>query len=118
MDGQFAQRDSGDENDSKVRGEPGVTLQQAQAIVETKTAPRVTLEGIQKKIKNVEYFYSGTLTIAIIEMQNGFKAVGKAAPADPQNFDPGVGARYAYDDAFRQLWPLEGYALCEKLRGG
>jgi hypothetical protein len=40
---------------------------------------------------------------------------GKAAPASPENFDPEVGKRYAYEDAFRELWPLEGYVLCTKL---
>lgn len=55
------------------------------------------------------------LTICIITMQNGFTLIGKSAPASPENFDPEKGKRFAYEDAIKQLWPLEGYALREKL---
>jgi hypothetical protein len=86
-------------------------LEEAQATVEAKTAPRLTKDLLEKRIKAVRYFLDGTLTICVIEAVNGFKVVGTAAPASEANFDPGVGQRYAYEDAFRQLWPLEGYAL-------
>lgn len=95
--------------------EPNVTLDQAQAIAETKTAPKVTAESIKAKIGEVDYLRRGRLTICIITMANGFHVVGKAAPASPENFDPEVGERYAYEDAFKQIWPLEGYALLEHL---
>ena len=97
---------------------PSVSLQEAQAIVETKTAPRVTKESIEAKIRGVEYVYHGTMTIAIIQMHSGFKQAGYAAPADERNFDPDVGMRYAYEDAFKGLWKLEGYLLCERLAAG
>ena len=61
---------------------PSVSLQEAQAIVETKTAPRVTKESIEAKIQDVQYVYHGTMTIAIIQMHSGFKQVGYAAPAE------------------------------------
>jgi Phage protein (N4 Gp49/phage Sf6 gene 66) family len=95
---------------------PDITLQEAQEIVETKTAPRVTQQSIEARIKAVRYLSDGVLTVCIIEMVNGFKAVGKSAPASPENFDREVGHRYAYEDAFRQLWPLEAYLLLEKMR--
>jgi hypothetical protein len=98
-------------------GEPKLTLAEAQAVVETKTAPRVTSEAIKAKIKEARYYQDGTLTICVLEMQNGFKQIGKAAPADESNYDAAVGQRYAYDDAFRGLWHLEGYLLCSLLRG-
>jgi hypothetical protein len=50
-----------------------------------------------------------------MEMKNGFTFVGKAAPADPRNYDRGVGERYAYEDAFKQVWSYEGYMLREIL---
>ncbi len=50
-------------------------------------------------------------------MQNGFTVIGKSAPASPENFDPEKGKRFAYEDAVKQLWPLEGYALRERLSG-
>lgn len=95
--------------------EPSLTLEQAQAAVATKTAPKVTKESIEGRIASVTYHHIDHLTICVIQMVNGFFQMGKAAPASPANFDPEVGKRYAYEDAFRGLWPLEGYALCEKL---
>ncbi len=44
-------------------------------------------------------------------MQNGFTIIGKSAPASPENYDADLGKRLAYEDAVRQAWPLEGYAL-------
>jgi len=95
--------------------EPTMTLDQAQTKIGTLTFPKVTKGSIEEKIANTRYLFDGVLTICIIEMKNGFKATGKAAPASPENFDPEVGKRYAYEDAFRSLWPVEGYLLCELL---
>jgi len=49
--------------------------------------------------------------------RNGFTLIGKSAPASPDNFDPVLGRKLAYEDAVRQLWPLMGYALRDKLAG-
>jgi hypothetical protein len=95
--------------------EPDLTLDQAKAIVATKTAPRVTEESIKAKIAHTAFIRNEQLTIAIITMKNGFMVHGVSAPASPQNYDPQVGERYAYDNAFKQLWQLEGYLLREKL---
>jgi hypothetical protein len=92
-----------------------MTLEQAQATVAEKVHPRVTLESMKAKIAEVTYLRHKHLTIAVVEMTNGFMVLGKAAPADPRNYDPQVGERYAYEDAIKQLWHLEGYALCERL---
>lgn len=94
---------------------PSLTLEGAQNVVATKTAPRVTKESIEAKISKVDYFNHETLTICVITMDSGFKQVGKAAPADARNYDEEVGKRYAYEDAFKGLWQLEGYLLCEQL---
>ena len=99
--------------------EPDITLGRAQEIVAGKTAPKVTEETIRAKIADVAYLrpavLDGTLTICVIVMQNGWVSVGKSAPVSAANFDPDVGKRYAYEDAFRPLWQLEGYLLREKL---
>lgn len=89
--------------------------------------PRVTLQNIEDKIA-AEYTFLASnavsgpaldplklLTICIIVMQNGFTVIGKSAPASPGNFDEEKGRTFAREDAIRQLWPLEGYALREKL---
>lgn len=99
--------------------EPSLSLEQAKAVVETKTAPRVTEASIKDKIASVKYLLEDNLlTIAIITMSNGFMVHGVSAPASPENFDPEVGKRYAFDNAFKQLWPLEGYLLRQRLHEG
>lgn len=98
-----------------VGKEPSVSLDQAKAIVETKTAPRVTEQSIKDKIVSVEYVERAPLTICILRMQNGFFVTGISASAAVENYDQRVGERYAYDNAFKQLWPLEGYLLREQL---
>lgn len=55
------------------------------------------------------------LTICLITMKNGFTVIGKAAPADPANFDAELGRKFAREDAIRQLWPLMGFSLRDKL---
>jgi hypothetical protein len=102
------------------------------------THPRVSLGDMKAKISG-EYYFSaldgidgyyrggpeaqgcmhapelGLLTLCILVMQNGFTVIGKSAPASPENFDAEKGKLFAYEDAIKQLWPLEGYALREKL---
>jgi len=34
---------------------------------------------------------------------------------DAANFDMNLGRKYAFEDAIRQIWPLEGYLLAERL---
>lgn len=108
------------------------------------THPRVSLSDMEGKIAAEHYFVASTaivllgqplpgepifdegkqvavnspldnLTICLLVMQNGFVIIGKSAPASPENFDPEKGRRFAYEDAIKQLWPLEGYALRERL---
>ena len=97
---------------------PSLSTVSAQIVVGSKKAPRVTQEDIEAKIQNVEYVKHSQMTIAIITMFNGFMVTGVSAPASASNFDADVGKRYAYDNAFKQLWQLEGYLLREKLSAG
>lgn len=95
--------------------EPALTLEQAKTIVASKVAPRVTEESIKAKIAKVSYFGQEFTTICIIEMLNGFRVIGHSTPASVANYDRAVGERYAYDNAFKQLWQFEGYLLREML---
>lgn len=101
--------------------EPKLTLDEAKAVVATKTAPRVTEDGIKAKIAHVvyqevaSYGTSALGTLCVITMKNGWISTGFSAPADPRNYDPEVGKRYAYDNAFKPLWQLEGYLLRDQL---
>ena len=82
-------------------------------------APRVTLDDMKAKIADITYIlHENILTICIIRMQNGFYVVGEAAPASPENFIIELGRKFAYENAIRQLWKLEGYALRQGIHKG
>ena len=96
--------------------QPSLTLDEAKAVVATKIHPRVTEESITARIASVEFeTLRETATLCIITMKNGWISTGFSAPADARNFDPEVGKRYAYDNAFKPLWQLEGYLLRQRL---
>jgi len=95
-----------------------------------RTAPRVSLDDIKANIAGQLTFTAGNaasalgapaspsldlLTICVLELRNGFTIIGKSAPASPANFDAELGAKLAYEDAVRQIWPLMGYALRDRL---
>lgn len=103
-----------------------VTDQEAAAVAKK---PRVSLAAMEAKIRG-RYEFTGEkvvdegtpvdtslkiLSICILVLTNGFTIIGKSAPASPENFDAALGKKFAYEDAIRQLWPLEGYALREVL---
>ena len=94
-----------------------------------KTPNRVSLDSMTDKIA-AEYHFTldkavgpgmplmpgmEVMTLYVIIMRNGFTVIGKSAPACPANFDAALGRKLAREDAIRQLWPLEGYLLREKL---
>jgi hypothetical protein len=97
-------------------------------------APRVTLANIEEAIDRTFYLTArqaaemtapegtfvpselGTLTICMIVMKNGFTVIGTAAPASPENFNAELGRKYAYENGVRQIWPLMGFALRDKMR--
>ena len=100
-------------------------------------APRVSLASMEAKIISVHHFRMSEalkamnalvkaqiddipasldlLSVCVIVMENGFSVIGKSAPASAENFNAELGKKLAYEDAIRQLWPLEGYALRERL---
>jgi hypothetical protein len=55
------------------------------------------------------------LSICLLVMRNGFTIIGKSAPASAGNFDVEYGKQLAYEDAVKQVWPLMGYALRDRL---
>lgn len=97
-------------------------------------APRVSLADIEAAI-SFRYDITGAdavrpddgvvitleplriLSICILVMRNGFTIIGKAAPASPENFNRELGIKLAYEDAVRQVWPLMGYSLRDRLAG-
>lgn len=93
-------------------------------------APRVRLADIEEAIA-ARYDFTADkavgiapvvdplklLSICILVMSNGFTVIGKSAPASPENFNAELGRKLAYEDAIRQLWPLMGFALRDRLSG-
>lgn len=94
---------------------PTLSTGQAQLAVSKMLHPRVTELSIRDGIMQVDYLYKDLLTICVLTMDNGFMVHGVSAAASPQNHDEAVGKRYAYDNAFKQLWQLEGYLLRDRL---
>lgn len=108
-------------------------------------APRITPEHIDSVIQSVHYFTAGDgyagalasseefnslpederfinppqqldlLTFCVIVLKNGFTVTGESACASPENFDPEIGCKVAYENARSKIWMLEGYLLKEKL---
>jgi hypothetical protein len=78
---------------------------------------KVTLEGIKAKIKGETYLVlpDGRTTLCILDLENGFTIKGLSACVDPAEFNRDLGRKYAFEDALRQIWPLEGYLLAERM---
>lgn len=57
------------------------------------------------------------LTICVLTLKNGYTIVGKSACASPENYDAELGGKIAREDARKQIWALEGYALKNALCG-
>ena len=78
---------------------------------------KVTIEQIESKIKGETYLVlpDGRTTLCTLTLENGYTIQGMSACVDIANFDLHLGRKYAREDAVRQIWPLEGYLLAEKL---
>lgn len=108
-----------------------MTLQSTEAeCAANAVAPRVSLADIESAIQQrydttadkalgantyEEIESLRLLSICILVMRNGFIVIGKSAPASAANFNAELGKKLAYEDCIRQLWPLMGWALREKL---
>lgn len=93
-----------------------ITDEQSAAV--QKTPNRVSLELLESAIETVEYInpdIAPQFTLAIVKMKNGYVVTGESAPADPANFNADLGKQFAFENAKRKIWPLMGFALCEKL---
>ncbi|MBS9780297.1 MAG: hypothetical protein KGV51_06695 [Moraxellaceae bacterium] len=71
---------------------------------------KLTLDDLNNLIKSKDFQVSGTLTICTVELNCGFKVVGKSACLNPNDFNLETGKKLALRDAINQLWELEGYA--------
>lgn len=97
------------------------------------THPRVSLDDLNGAIAREHYINAGAavdaaghptlgeadplrlMTLCFLVLKNDFVVVGKSAPASPENFDADKGRTFAREDAIRQLWPLMGFSLRDRL---
>lgn len=80
-------------------------------------APRITPERINEVIAGETFVHrvTGTLTICVLTLANGFNVVGKSACASEENYREDLGEHYAREDAKRQIWALEAYLLRQRI---
>lgn len=69
----------------------------------------LTKEYLDSLIIDAEYTTIRPVTICCLTLRSGFKVIGKSAVLDPEKFNAEIGQKVAYEDAFNQLWELEGY---------
>ena len=81
---------------------------------------RVTIEQIHSKIVDEAFVVmpDHRTTICQLTLENGYTVNGHSACVDIENFDASLGRHYAKEDAIRQIWPLEGYLLAERMHLG
>lgn len=97
---------------------PSLDISDAAAAAVQRSDDRVTLELVKQRVAELEFIHPESIphmTIAVLLLDNGYAVIGKSTPADPENFDPNLGKQFAYEDAVRQVWPLEAYLLRERL---
>lgn len=102
-----------DRDAAAVAAEPRVSLVDIEASIEYVFYR--TADEVVGKADDATLYKLSILTICLIVMKNGFVVVGKSAPASPANFNAELGRKFAYEDAIRQLWPLMGFALKNRL---
>lgn len=76
-----------------------------------------TQEKVLAKVKNAQYhqFPGTTVTVACLELENGYCVTGQSACAIPAEFDEQKGKDYAFEDALKKVWDLEAYDFKSRL---
>jgi hypothetical protein len=74
-------------------------------------ARKIKIEELQALIEKEEYIHveGTTLTVCVLHLTHGFTVTGTSGTIDPSGYDEAIGKTTAYNDAFNQLWKLEGY---------
>lgn len=99
-----------------------LTDDELKAKLDASPGERVTKEQIEDRIADIAFMRLGehllssgvTATLCTLTLDNGFSVRGESACVDPKNYDREIGERFAYDDAFRKLWPFFGFLLAEQ----
>lgn len=76
---------------------------------------KLTPQYINSLITHTEYQYSGTLTICLLTLKNGYKVIGESACLNETDFDAEIGKQAAYNNAVEKIWQLEGYLAKQRI---
>ena len=81
------------------------------------TAATVTISDVLGKIKKTEHLIlpDGRTTLCMLTLENGYTIRGESSCVCIENFNVALGEKYAFEDAVKKIWPLEGYLLKQKL---
>lgn len=86
--------------------------EELKAALESRPFPTVTPARIDAVIVSKSFFRpTGTLTVCVLTLENGFNVTGESACAHPDNYDKDIGEKIAFDNARQKIWALEGYVL-------
>jgi Phage protein (N4 Gp49/phage Sf6 gene 66) family len=92
-----------------------ITNERLDELLAASPAERVTQEYMESRIANTEFHrLDETVTICSITLDNGYSVRGESACVNPENYIRHIGEKIAYDNAFREFWPLFGFLLAEK----
>jgi hypothetical protein len=92
-----------------------ITNEKLEELLAASPAERVTPEYMKSRIASTDFTRIGaTVTHCRIVLDNGYSVSGESACVNPENYNQQIGEKIAYDNAFRQLWPLFGFLLAEK----
>lgn len=92
-----------------------VSNERLEELLAASPAERVTPDYMKSRVAKTDFHRLGeTVTICSITLENGYSVRGESACVNPENYNKEIGEKIAYDNAFRQLWPLFGFLLAEK----
>jgi hypothetical protein len=92
-----------------------ITNEKLDELLAASPAERVTPEYMKSRITSTVFTRIGeTVTHCRVVLDNGFSVSGESACVNVANYNQQIGEKIAYDNAFRQLWPLFGFLLAEK----
>ena len=72
---------------------------------------RLTDARIDALIGGMHFMKYKTLTVCVLTLTNGTMVTGESNVIDPKHYDADAGEHYAWKDARRKIWDLEGYAI-------
>lgn len=92
-----------------------ITNEKMDELLAASPAERVTKEYMESRIADTQFTRLGeTVTHCRVVLDNGYSVSGESACVNVENYNQQIGEKIAFDNAFRQLWPLFGFMLAEK----